>query len=186
MEMIIYFVSFSGMAYLTFAIRSWVMIVWADELENGIYLDPTTGKVVKKDKLNRDKANSYMLRRNRAESRHYQYKITEVFRAENEQTKDSVEKEKKKVQMNLIPEIRKRATLDKLKPRESEVSVIEVFGQILSGQNRELPGNRIYSAPDVETLEQAGYKLSKNSQPRRSSVEHDILPLSKNKFFSPL
>ena len=46
-EMIVYFISFAGMTYLTFAIRSWVMIVWSEELKNGIFVDPSTGKVVK-------------------------------------------------------------------------------------------------------------------------------------------
>ena len=45
MEMVIFFVSFTGMTYLTFAIRSWVLLVWADELRGGVYVDPTTGKI---------------------------------------------------------------------------------------------------------------------------------------------
>ena len=99
---------------------------------------------------------SYILRKNRAESKQFNYKINEVFRAEDEQ--------KSECRRNSGKSNFSRSTND-----------------FLTQNNLKCPQSR------SDSLKSQGYKISKDTELlRRNSVEFEVLPLSRNRFFTPL
>ena len=120
--------------------------------------------VVGKKGENDAKKPSYMLRTDRAESISYNYKISEVFSAGS----SVVDRHNKVPFVNDIAASVKRVLNQKgsANSQKSQVSVIEILGQ-----------NNL----NIEIRSSSTSSIKQDDDP-----EVEILPFSKNKFFSPL